>query len=174
MNGVRFPGGFRLEPLRRGHRRREFHCGEAIVDDWLATKALQQQDKHLSVTKVLLDEADCIAGYYTLAMAQVDFSDLPAEVIKHLPRRQLPAAVLAWLGVSMDRQGQGLGELLMAQALRDCCEAGKTFAFVAVILDCMNDATKAFYRRWDFEELPGHPNRLFLSAKRLEQMMQEP
>jgi len=25
---------------------------------------------------------------------------------------------------------------------------------------------------WDFEELPGHPYRLFLSAKRLEAMME--
>ena len=40
--------------------------------------------------------------------------------------------------------------------------------------DCFNDAAKAFYRQWDFAELPGHPYRLFLSAKRLDAMMQEP
>jgi hypothetical protein len=62
--------------------------------------------------------------------------------------------------------------MLLAQALRDCYEAGRTFAFVAMILDCISDAAKAFYRRWDFEELPGHPYRLFLSAKRLEAMME--
>src|ERR1700752_3063705 len=28
---------------------------------------------------------------------------------------------------------------------------------------CLNDAAKEFYRQWDFEELPGHPYRLFLS-----------
>src|SRR5205085_4713564 len=105
--------------------------------------------KHLSVTKVLLDESGSIAGYYTLATGQVDFTDLPAEVARQLPRRLLPVAVLAWLGVSRDRQGHGLGRLLLAQALRDCYEAGKTFAFIAVILDCLNDAAKAFYRRWD-------------------------
>jgi GNAT superfamily N-acetyltransferase len=82
----------------------------------------------------------------------------------------LPVAVLAWLGVDRARQGQGLGRLLLAQALRDCWEAGKTFAFVAVILDCVSDAAKAFYRHWDFRELPGHPSRLFLSAQLLEAM----
>jgi GNAT superfamily N-acetyltransferase len=172
VSGVRLPDGFRLEPLRREHPRRRFQCGEGKVDDWLATKALQHQDKHLSVTKVLLDEAGAIAGYYTLATGQVDFSDLPAEVTKRLPRRLLPVAVLAWLGVSAAHQGQGLGRLLLAQALRDCYEAGKTFAFVAVVLDCTNDAAKAFYRHWDFEELPGHPYRLFLSTKRLAAMME--
>jgi GNAT superfamily N-acetyltransferase len=173
VKGVRFPDGFRLERLRRDHPRRPFRCGEKKVEDWLAAKALQHQDKHLSVTKVLLDEAGAMAGYYTLAAGQVDFGDLPAELTKHLPRRLLPVAVLAWLGVRSDRQGQGLGRLLLAQALRDCYEAGQTFAFIAVILDCLHEAAKAFYRQWDFEELPGHPYRLFLSAKRLEALMQE-
>lgn len=171
MSGVHFPDGYRLETLRRMHPRRRFHCGEALVDDWLATKALQHQDKHLSVTKVLLDEAGEVAGYYTLATGQVDFGDLPLELVRKLPRRALPVAVLAWLGVSQQSQGRGLGKLLLAQALRDCWEAGKVFAFIAVILDCINDAAKAFYQHWDFQELPGHPYRLFLSSDRLEAMM---
>jgi GNAT superfamily N-acetyltransferase len=83
----------------------------------------------------------------------------------------LPVAVLAWLGVSEKRQGQGLGKLLLAQALRDCYEAGKTFAFIAVVLDCVSDAAKAFYSHFDFAELPGHPYRLYLSAQKLEAMM---
>ncbi len=174
MSGVRFPDGFRVEPLRRDHPRKQFRCGQGQVDDWLATKALQNQEKHLSATKVLLDPAGTIAGYYTLATGQVDFGDLPAEVTKRLPRRLLPVAVLAWLGIAAGYRGQGLGRLLLAQALRDCYEAGKTFAFLAVILDCIDDAAKAFYRQWDFEELPGHPYRLFLSVGRLEAMMEGP
>ena len=173
MNLVRWPEGFALHTLGKEHRRRDFRSGEPKVDDWLATKALQHQQKHLSVTKVLLDQHGAIAGYYTLAIGQVDFGDLPASVAKRLPKRLLPIAVLAWLGVHSVRQGQGLGQLLLAQALRDCHDAGKTFAFVAVILDCINDAAKAFYRQWDFEELPGNPSRLFLSAARLAAMMQE-
>src|SRR5439155_25732737 len=122
----------------------------------------------------LLSESGEIAGYYTLATGQVDFRDLPDELAKGLPRRALPVAVLAWLGVDSSRQGQGLGRLLLAQALRDCYDAGETFAFLAVILDCVNDAAKAFYQKWDFQELPGQPYRLFLSVKRLKAMMAMP
>jgi GNAT superfamily N-acetyltransferase len=172
VNDIRLPVGFRLERLRREHPRRGFRCGEAAVDSWPATKALQHQAKHLSVTKVLLDAGGPIAGYYTLATGQVDFSDLPIEVSKHLPRRVLPIATLAWLGVTQQNQGQGLGRLLLAQALRDCWEAGNTFPFVAVIVDCINQSAKGFYRQWNFAELPGHPFRLFLSAKHLDAMMQ--
>jgi len=173
VSGLTFPDGFRLEPLKREHPRRRFRCGEAVVDDWLRTKALQHQEKHLSATKALLDPSDAIAGFYTLATGQVDFSDLPPEVARKLPRRGLPVAVLAWLGISAAHQGRGLGRLLLAQALRDCYEAGQIFAFVAVILDCIGDSAKTFYQHWDFTELPGHPYRLFLSAGQLAAMMQD-
>lgn len=167
MSGVAFPEGFRIEMLQRSHPRRAFDCGQDDVTGWLRTKALQHQDKRLSVTKALLDERGEIAGFYTLATGQVDFGDLPPDLARQLPRRALPVAVLAWLGVSRSHQGQDLGSLLLAQALRDCHEAGRTFAFVAVVLDCVDDRAKRFYQRWDFAELPGNPYRLFLSARTL-------
>ena len=168
---VRFPAGFRLEPLRKSHPRSTFRSGQPLVDDWLATKALQNQDKHLSATKVVISPEGSIAGFYTLATAQVDFSELPQTLIRRLPRRGLPVAVLAWLGIHEDQQGQGFGGRLLAQALRDCYEAGQTFAIIAVILDCIDDNARAFYRRWDFRELPGHTHRLYLSWSQLEAMM---
>ena len=82
-------------------------------------------------------DGGAVAGYYTLATGQVDFSDLPADVVRRLPRRRLPVAVLAWLGVHEESQGRGLGRLLLARALRECYDAGHTFAVIAVILDCI-------------------------------------
>ncbi len=63
--------------------------------------------------------------------------------------------------------------ILLAQSLCDCYQAGGTFPFVAVILDCLTDVAKSFYRRWDFEELPGHLYRLFVSHQQLEAMMSD-
>lgn len=166
-----FPAGFVLESLQRSHPRSAFDCGQSEVNDWLRTKALQNQEKRLSASKVLLDHEGGIAGFYTLATGQVDFGDLPPELARKLPRRALPVAILAWLGVNAVHQGQKLGDLLLAQALRDCHEAGQTFAFVAVILDCVDDRAKAFYQRWDFAKLPGNPYRLFLSSQTLAVMM---
>lgn len=171
MNGVQFPRGFRLEPLQKSHSRRQFDCGQVAVNDWLRAKAWQNQEKRLSATKVLLDGDGAIAGYYTLATGQVDFADLPPDLVRKLPRRALPVAIVAWLGVSRAHQGQKLGSLLFAQALRDCHGAGQTFAFVAVILDCVDDRAKSFYQLWDFAELPGNPFRLFLSSQTLTAMM---
>jgi len=176
VNGVTFPKGkgFRLEPLQKSHPRRQFDCGQGDVNDWLRTKALQHQEKRLSATKVLLDGSGAIVGFYTLATGQVDFGDLPSDLVRKLPRRALPVAIVTWLGVSQAHQGQKLGGQLFAQALRDCYEAGQTFAFVAVILDCVDDRAKTFYQRWDFAELPGNPYRLFLSSQTLAAMMTQP
>lgn len=174
MSQGAWPEGFLLEPLQRSQARRSFDCGQREVNDWLHTKALQHQDKRLSSTRNLLDQDGRIAGFYTLATGQVDFGDLPSELARKLPRRALPVAILAWLGVSLNYQGQKLGDLLLARALRDCHEAGQTFAFVAVILDCVDDRAKAFYQRWDFAELPGSPYRLFLNSQTLAEMMKQP
>jgi GNAT superfamily N-acetyltransferase len=168
---VRFPKGFRIERLRREHPRNKFRCGQAMVDQWLATKALQQQTKRLSTTKVLLDETGMIAGYYTLSPGQVEFGDLPSELVLRLPHRLLPVAMLAWFGIDSTRQAQGLGSRLLAQALRDCWESGQTFPFIAVVLDCLDERAKSFYQKYDFDELPGQPFRLFMSTQQLDAMM---
>ena len=171
MKGIQFSERFHLERLVKSHPRSKFNSGQPQVDEWIRTKALQHFEKRLSTTQVLLDEEGRIAGYYTLAMGQIDFADLTQEYARKLPRRMLPVAVLAWLGIDFSYQGKGLGRLLLAQALRDCYEASHSFAFVAVILDCVDDVAKAFYQHFDFKELPGYPYRLFLTASQLEAMM---
>lgn len=158
--------------LNARHPRAAFRSGRDEVDRWLASMALQHQRKHLSTTKVLSAADGEIVGYYTLATGQVDFGDLPLEIVRKLPRRALPIAVVAWLGVARRHQRAGVGTRLLAQALRDCYEAGRTFAFIAVVLDCLDVAAKTFYRRFDFDEVPGCANRLFLGAARLEGMME--
>jgi len=44
VSEVRFPDGYRLARLARTHPRKQFRCGEAAVDEWLASRALQNQE----------------------------------------------------------------------------------------------------------------------------------
>jgi ribosomal protein S18 acetylase RimI-like enzyme len=163
--------GWQLATLNRHHPRKAFESGQPMVDDWLRTKALQHLEKHLSVTKVLLDEGGNIAGYYTTVPGQVAYGELPASLVKKLPKRPLPVAVVAWLGVDQSRRGQGVGTRLLALALRDCFNAGQFLPFVAVIIDCLDDAAKRFFQKFDFQELSGNPYRLFMTAAQLESLM---
>lgn len=172
MSEVRFPSEFRLDILRREHPRKAFTSGNVDVDRWLRSFALQQQEKRLSSTKVLLHVPDGgISGYYTLATGQVDFGELPVKLVKRLPKRALPVAVLAWLGIHTDFQRQGLGERLLSQALLDCHQASVSFPFVAIIVDCIDDSAVRFYSRFDFALLPGHYRRMFLGYNELDAML---
>jgi GNAT superfamily N-acetyltransferase len=171
VKDVRLPPGAQFAVLSRHHPRRHFDSGQALVNDWLRTKALQQQEKHLSVTKVLLDATGAILGYYTVAPGQADYIELPGELTKRLPQRPLPIALVAWLGVSQAHSGHGLGTLLLAQAMRDCYDAGRIFPFIAVVIDCINDDFKRFFQQFDFREVPGNPYRLYLSYAQLEAML---
>ena len=81
------------------------------------------------------------------------------------------------LGVARSQRrlsGARAGKAAAGAGPRDCYEAGKTFAFVAVILDCVNDAAKAFYQHWDFEAFRAILIGCSWSAKRLEAMMEGP
>ncbi|MEX1041226.1 MAG: N-acetyltransferase [Pirellulaceae bacterium] len=167
MTAVRFPTGYRLARLQRNHPRASFDCGSDRVNDWLRSKADQAQRKFLSATTVLLDSQEAIAGYYTLALGQVEFSELPPATTRKLPKSSLPIAKLAWLGVHRTHQKRGLSERLIAQAMLDCYQASQWLPFVAVIVDCLEESLKGLYARWDFADVPANPTRVFLSASQL-------
>lgn len=172
MKDIIYPDGFTLEFIRKQHPRKHFVSGEPAVDAWLQTKALQNADKRLTSTTLLLDPDRQIAGFYSLASKAIDFSDLPEDATHHLPQRPLPVAVVAWLGIDQKYQGQGLGKRLFAKALTDCFMASSSLPFVAVVLDCLTQEAKEFYQHWQFEEMPEQPMRLFLSYARLEAMLE--
>ncbi len=171
MTSVRLPEKFFFATLEKSHNRAAFTSGDNAVDQWLKKSALQAQKKRLSVTRVLLEEPGTIAGYYTLAMGQVNFDDLPHTYARKLPSTLLPIITLAWLGVDKRYQGTGLGGRILAQALADCHRTGREIPFVAVLLDCANPGAKSFYQHYDFQELPGHPMTLMLPWLLLDAMM---
>lgn len=157
-----------LELLNKSHDRKSFTCSQNLVDDWLKTKARQSQSKNLSRTKVLVNPPKQIAGFYTLAMGQVVFDELPYEISSKLPQTSLPVVKLAWLGVDDQYKGQGLGEKLLAQALEDAYKIGCMAPFCAVVLDCVDNAAKSFYAKYDFMSIPGHNLKMAISWAQLE------
>ncbi|MCP4675515.1 MAG: GNAT family N-acetyltransferase [Deltaproteobacteria bacterium] len=171
MTSVRLPEKFYFAALEKSHDRSAFTSGDDGVDRWLKKRARQARKKRLSITRVLLEEPNTIAGYYTLAMGQVNFDDLPHAYARKLPSTLLPIITLAWLGVDERYHGKGLGGRILAQALADCHTTGQAMPFVAVLLDCANPGAKSFYQHYDFEELPGHPMTLMLPWSLLDAMM---
>lgn len=153
----------RIELLSRGHEREGFSCGERDLDDYLKRTARQHNDKGISRTFVLVDsDAPAkILGFFTLASCEVVAADLPLEYAKKYPRRA-PAAKLARLAVAMDQQRQGLGGLMMVDAMRRTLAVAENIGIIGFFVDAKNQGAREYYEQYGFVALPDHSLVLFL------------
>jgi GNAT superfamily N-acetyltransferase len=150
-----------IELLSGHHDRRTFECGEPSLNGWLARMALQQQTKNYARTRVVVAAAapTRILGYYTLLAHEIDTSQVPNT--RKLPQR-LACVLLGRLAVDQSTQGQGLGRLMLLDAIaRTRTTIGET-AGIGLLVDALNDRAAAFYHGFGFEAFKDDPHRLFL------------
>jgi len=154
---------FRIEPLGPQHDRAAFSCGAPSLDLYLQKQASQDFKKHAAVSFVLTTDGTTITGYYTLAQYAVLLGDLPSEIAKKLPKYPIvPTTLIGRLAVSAAFRGQGHGETLLMDALYRIPQHSKEVASAAAVVDAIDSAAVAFYKKYGFLELPNIPNRLFL------------
>jgi ribosomal protein S18 acetylase RimI-like enzyme len=154
----------RFEPLSGRHDRNNFQCGAPALDAWFRTRAGQDQRRNVARVFVALDDRG-IVGFYSLSMFTLTVDDLPPDLARKLPRYDaLPAALIGRLARHARARGQGLGELLLADAIARVLVAAESVAAVAIVVDAKDDAAIAFYRTFGFVQFPATPNRLFLLA----------
>src|ERR1700693_1638983 len=109
---------FRFELLGPAHDRGGFSCGVPALDTYLQKQAGQDVRRHVAVAFVATSDGKTIAGYYTLSQYSVELGVLPEELAGKLPRYPLvPATLIGRLAVSAAFRGQGVGELLLMDAL---------------------------------------------------------
>ena len=78
--------------------------------------------------------------------------------------------MLGRLAVDRTRQGRGLGEALLLDAIRRVVRAGTTIAVYAMIVDAKNDRAQAFYERYGFRAFADEQRRLFLPLETFEKL----
>ena len=68
------------------------------------------------------------------------------------------------MAVSRDERvrGEGLGELLLADAMRRVLGAARTLAVFAIVVEATDEKAAAFYRSFGFTPSPSRPLRLFM------------
>lgn len=154
---------YSFEPLA-DHDRASFHCGIPELDEYLRHRASQDARRKVAAPFVMVDEARCILGYYTLSAYGIRAVELPPELAKKLPKYPLmPATLLGRLAVSQERQGQKLGTLLLMDALHRSWKNAAEVASIGVVAEAINDATRRFYLHHEFIPLAEHPRKLFIA-----------
>ncbi|MGD8957954.1 MAG: GNAT family N-acetyltransferase [Chromatiaceae bacterium] len=153
-----------ITPLGKRHDRKNFDCGEATLNLYLNRYA--NQDIRRRVSRVFVasppTELQRVIGYYSLSAGSLAAADLPDEFRRRLPRYPVPAALLGRLAVDKSQQGQGLGAILIADALQRIAMAGQVMAVYAVMVDALDESAAEFYRQFGFIPLPSQPLKLFL------------
>ncbi|QDT46668.1 hypothetical protein Pan258_06870 [Symmachiella dynata] len=154
---------WRIVRLNRSHNRRDFDCGQTVLNDWLKNRAGQWDKKDLARTYVAVSDAESnVAGYYALSNHRVSFESLPKSQARGLPQIDVPVVLLGRLAVDRNVQGQRLGELLLIDALRRSQHVANTIGIRAVEVDAIDDAAKRFYLKYGFTALTDDDRHLFL------------
>ena len=140
---------FTFEPLdKRKHDRTAFSCGVEVLDTYLQQQASLNVEKRTAAVIVATPDGKTIAGYYTLSQYAIAVSDLPEDVYKklRLPKYPvLPATLLGRLARASAFRGKQVGEVLLMSACERSLRLSREIAFVAMVVDAMDDAAAQFY-----------------------------
>lgn len=168
------PGAWRLEPIRRDHVRDVFDCGNADLNDFLRRFARQSDDLAIARTFVATKPKDpLVHGYYTMRTGQVDVNDLPSTETKRFPRYPVPVVHLARLAVDRAVRAQGLGEILLLDALEKALVVSRSVAAFAVEVVAIDDSAKTFYLRYGFRELVDDRLHLYLPMRTVDELFKK-
>lgn len=110
-----------------------------------------------------MDDDLGVVGFYSLGAFSLAITDLPPALADKLPRYDaIPAALIGRLARDARVRGQGMGDLLMADAICRVLEAGTRLGIFAILVDAKDAGAAAFYRAFGFEAFPSRPDRMFL------------
>jgi GNAT superfamily N-acetyltransferase len=155
--GGREPPDLKIEPLGPRHDRAGFTCGVESLDRYLKTQASQDVKRMASGVFVLagVDAPETVLGYYTLCATSLAPGEVPLAARKFVPRYPLVAATLIGrLAIARGWQGEGLGSLLLADALRRAYASAGIVGSSMVVVDAISEQAAAFYEAMGFVRMP--------------------
>ena len=177
---VRNPQAIIIEPLDPlSHDRAAFSCGTARLDNFLKRTARKHQTGDFTRVWVATNsERTTIFAYYALNAHSLRGDDLPARLTRNAPPHgEIPAVYLSMVAVDRRYQNQGLGRVLLWNALNRVKAAADQIGLKAVILDVIEDGgaeitekRRAFYERIGFQSMPSRPLRMFISIDTVRNM----
>lgn len=150
-------GALRIDALAEHHDRVGFTCAVEILDRYFSTQAGQDVRRKANAVFVLVepDHPARVLGYYTLCATALPPGQVPEAARKHVPRYPLVSATLIGrLAVAQSHQRQGLGAILLADALRRSFASADTVGSSMIVVDALDDSGAGFYSAHGFIRLP--------------------
>jgi GNAT superfamily N-acetyltransferase len=162
------------KPLHSIHKKSDFSCGKEMLDTYIQKQANQDVKRKLAACFVITEtRTNLIKGYYTLSNNGIPSEYIPDELRKKLPRTYelIPTILLGRLAIDNRFQGQGIGKLLLIDALKRSYEISKTIGSFAVVVDPIDQDAENFYNKYEFIKLPDS-GKMFLPMKTISQLFE--
>lgn len=159
-----------IEKLNKNHKKSDFDCEIALLNNYIQRQAKQDVNRDLSACYVLNEiNEKRVLGYYTLSGNSFDRSEFPTEIIQKLPPSysNLPTILLGRLAIDKKEKGKGFGAILLMDALKRCVDISKSLGVLAVIVDPFDENAIHFYKKYGFIMIPSN-NKMFIPIKTIQ------
>lgn len=159
------------EKLTAAHDLTTFDSGETVLDEWLRTRALDNQSKNASRTYVVCLERR-VVGFYALAVGAITHEKAPGRIKRNMPD-PVPVMLLGQLAVDRSVQGQGIGAGLWRDAILRTVQAAEIAGLRVILAHAISDNAKRFYEGNGFIASPLDPLMLMMNLRDALKMMGE-
>ena len=176
------PPAYLIEPFDpEKHDRTAFSCGIEQVDNYFRKTANKLAKADNIRLYVMEGSEGQVMGFYSLNAHSLDYQNLPAKYARSRPSHgTIPAAYISMIARDRRHSGQGIGSLLLADALKRIVRAADQVGIAVVILDVLDCGNpervarrKALYEGFGFQSLPSQELRLFLPVATIRQLLNE-
>ncbi|MDR6969932.1 GNAT family N-acetyltransferase [Leifsonia shinshuensis] len=140
----------RFDPER--HDTAAFACGAPGMDVWLREHAHDASRRNTAVTWVW-NRGGRVVAYYSLSAHKVARDEVPHPIGRGGPV-EIPAVMIGKLALDSTLHGQGLGGVLLADALTRVVAATQVVAARVVVVDALDADVARFYQRFGFTRVP--------------------
>jgi len=145
----------KIEPLNSSLNKKGFNCGKDMLDNYFHFQAGQDVKRKLCVVFAMFEDTT-VKGYYTLSNASIPAEMMPQAIKKKMPKsyEALPVTLLGRLAVDTKFKGQGLGGILLLDALKRSYDSSQSLGSIGIVVDPLDSDALAFYKKFGFILLP--------------------
>ena len=136
------------EPITVDHDVAEFDSGRLVLDNWLVSRALKNEQEGGSRTYVV-SVGGIVVGYYCLSAGSVTHAVAPGRIRRNMPD-PVPVVLLGRLAVARSHQGKGIARALVRDAIFRTLHAAEIAGIRALLVHALDDDAAVFYRHLGF------------------------
>jgi len=138
------------ELLSKVHYRKDFDCGNEILNNYLKKQVSQDVKKKLAVCFVYVElenEIQYVKGYYTLSNFGISRDLIPENLRNKFPKSYLtiPTTLIGRLARDVNCKQKRVGEFLLLDALYRTYQSSLKVASYAVVVDAIDENAISFY-----------------------------